>query len=48
MKEWVDLCHSNKNGNGDKTGLLPAEALTFTSQFRPAWISHHSHTRLLD
>ena len=32
MYDWVDLCHSNKNGQGDKTGLLPAEALTFTSQ----------------
>lgn len=33
MYEWVELCLSNKNGNGDQTGRLPAEALTFTSQF---------------
>lgn len=29
MYDWLDAVHTNKEGNGDRTGLLPDECLDF-------------------
>lgn len=32
MREWVEMCRWNKDGQGDRTGLLPDPALKMISQ----------------
>ncbi len=29
MYDWLEAVYTNKDGNGDKTGLLPEECLDF-------------------
>lgn len=36
MYDWVGRCQSNKNGQGNRTGLLPVETLVMTSKIPPA------------
>jgi len=40
IRDWLELACSNKNGNGDATGLLPEKSLDMISKLT----TNHQHS----